>query len=164
MDFNADIAIRKILDEINSKEYKPNNVSLAHWKHLTEAMLRDKGVKFVCDRILEIAEGINDKEFLYNFPKEVEENKYKTNVHNNKNKNIFVINVNKKLSILEVAKRYGFDIKKNKSVCKFHGDSDPSLVFYPETNSFFCFGCRKGGNIITFIKLCKINNIKKING
>ncbi len=26
--------------------------------------------------------------------------------------------------------------------CPFHRDTRPSLVVYPDTRSFFCFGCR----------------------
>lgn len=30
--------------------------------------------------------------------------------------------------------------------CIWHDDSTPSLVFYPENNSFFCFGCEEWGD------------------
>lgn len=34
-----------------------------------------------------------------------------------------------------------------------HNDSDPSFVVFPETNSWYCFGgCKKGGDVIGFIK------------
>lgn len=39
--------------------------------------------------------------------------------------------------------RYG------KIICPFHEDDTPSLVLYPHTNSFFCFGCSKTGTQIT---------------
>ena len=35
-------------------------------------------------------------------------------------------------------------------VCPFHGDNDPSLRIYPETNSFYCFGCGAGSSVIDF--------------
>ena len=35
--------------------------------------------------------------------------------------------------------------------CPFHEDRDPSLVIYPQTSSYFCFGCDAGGDVIDFI-------------
>lgn len=37
--------------------------------------------------------------------------------------------------------------------CPFHDDRNPSLYVYKETESFYCFGCGKGGNIISFVSL-----------
>lgn len=39
-----------------------------------------------------------------------------------------------------------------KGVCPFHGDNDASLVVSPAKNIWKCFGCGKGGNVITFVK------------
>lgn len=36
--------------------------------------------------------------------------------------------------------------------CPFHDDTHPSLVVYPESASFYCFGCRTGGDVITFLR------------
>ncbi len=36
--------------------------------------------------------------------------------------------------------------------CPFHQDGHPSLVVYPETRSFYCFGCRATGDVIDFIR------------
>jgi DNA primase len=35
--------------------------------------------------------------------------------------------------------------------CPFHEDRDPSLVIYPQTASYFCFGCDSGGDVIDFV-------------
>jgi DNA primase len=35
--------------------------------------------------------------------------------------------------------------------CPFHDDRQPSFVVYPQTQSFYCFGCRAHGDLITFI-------------
>lgn len=32
-----------------------------------------------------------------------------------------------------------------------HNDSGPSFCYYPATRSFYCFGCRRGGNLIDLI-------------
>ncbi len=42
-------------------------------------------------------------------------------------------------------------------LCPFHNEKTPSFVVYPETQSFYCFGCGAGGDVISFIK--RINNI-----
>ncbi len=36
-------------------------------------------------------------------------------------------------------------------LCPFHGEKTPSFTVYPESGSFFCFGCETGGDVITFI-------------
>ena len=42
-------------------------------------------------------------------------------------------------------------------LCPFHGEKTPSFVLYPESNSFYCFGCGAGGDTITFVR--KIENL-----
>lgn len=36
--------------------------------------------------------------------------------------------------------------------CPFHEEEHPSLVIYPTTKSFFCFGCRAAGDVIDFVR------------
>ena len=43
-------------------------------------------------------------------------------------------------------------------LCPFHGEKTASFNLYPETNSFYCFGCGAGGDVITFIK--RIENLE----
>ncbi len=43
-------------------------------------------------------------------------------------------------------------------MCPFHSEKTPSLVVYPQTQSFYCFGCGAGGDVITFIK--RITNVE----
>lgn len=42
-------------------------------------------------------------------------------------------------------------------LCPFHGEKTASFNLYPETASFYCFGCQAGGDVITFIK--RIENL-----
>ncbi len=52
-------------------------------------------------------------------------------------------------------------LKKNGSryvgLCPFHNEKTPSFVVYPNTKSFYCFGCGAGGTAATF--LSKIENL-----
>ncbi|MEG2074569.1 MAG: DNA primase, partial [Angelakisella sp.] len=45
-------------------------------------------------------------------------------------------------------------------LCPFHSEKTPSFTVYPENQSFFCFGCGAGGDIISFIK--RIENLDYI--
>jgi DNA primase len=36
-----------------------------------------------------------------------------------------------------------------------HDDKTASFHIYPDTNSFYCFGCRRGGGIVQFVKHIK---------
>ncbi|MEG2079997.1 MAG: DNA primase [Oscillospiraceae bacterium] len=37
-------------------------------------------------------------------------------------------------------------------LCPFHNEKTPSFTVYPETQSYYCFGCGAGGDVITFIR------------
>lgn len=39
-----------------------------------------------------------------------------------------------------------------KGLCPFHSEKTPSFTVYPQDNSFYCFGCGAGGDVITFIR------------
>ena len=42
-------------------------------------------------------------------------------------------------------------------LCPFHSEKTPSFYVYPDTQSFYCFGCGAGGDAIAFAR--KINSI-----
>ncbi len=62
--------------------------------------------------------------------------------------------------IVDVISTY-VNLKKNGSryngLCPFHSEKTPSFVVYPNSQSFYCFGCGTGGTVITF--LSKIENL-----
>ncbi|MGI5906395.1 MAG: DNA primase [Candidatus Pararuminococcus gallinarum] len=45
-------------------------------------------------------------------------------------------------------------------LCPFHSEKTPSFTVYPDSQSFYCFGCGAGGDVITFIK--KIENLEYV--
>lgn len=51
-----------------------------------------------------------------------------------------------------LASRY-ITFRGNKALCPFHKERTPSFTTYPETQSFYCFGCQMGGDVIRFLML-----------
>ncbi len=45
-------------------------------------------------------------------------------------------------------KRAGSNLK---GLCPFHSEKTPSFTVYPGTQSFYCFGCGAGGDVISFV-------------
>ena len=37
-----------------------------------------------------------------------------------------------------------------KGLCPFHSEKTPSFTVFPQTQSYYCFGCGAGGDVITF--------------
>ena len=42
-------------------------------------------------------------------------------------------------------------------LCPFHSEKTPSFYVYPDTQSFYCFGCGAGGSAVSFMQ--KMDNI-----
>jgi DNA primase len=57
--------------------------------------------------------------------------------------------------IEEVVARSGVDLRpvgqRLVGRCPFHRDGRPSLAVYPRNQSYFCFGCGAGGDVIDFV-------------
>lgn len=57
------------------------------------------------------------------------------------------------LTILDVVEKYGYTPDRTGYIqCPFHqGDRHGSLKLYPSNNSWYCYGCNKGGSVIDFV-------------
>lgn len=62
--------------------------------------------------------------------------------------------VNNSMSLINYANQY-LDLQLHNgeywAVCPFHNDINASLSFNEEKNTYFCFGCKSGGHLISFI-------------
>jgi len=109
------------------------------WYRMTRLMLLDNSVKQVVEMVLKISNDMADDYWPWDLTTPIKKSKA-------------IFKTNSKLPILEIAEKLGIKIKKDMCVCPFHADGKPSLKFYPETNSFYCFGCNSGGDVLTFIQ------------
>lgn len=48
-----------------------------------------------------------------------------------------------------------------RGLCPFHSEKTPSFTVYPDTQSYYCFGCGKGGDAINFV--CEAENLNYID-
>lgn len=61
------------------------------------------------------------------------------------------------MDILELLNKYQIKVEKigdkYRTNCPFpdHQDDSPSFILYPNTNSFYCFGCQRGGDVAQFL-------------
>lgn len=43
--------------------------------------------------------------------------------------------------------------KDFKALCPFHKEKTPSFVVNPRNQTFYCFGCHAGGDVLRFVEL-----------
>ena len=64
---------------------------------------------------------------------------------------------------INLGKRQG---RIRKGLCPFHNEKTPSFAVYEDTQSFYCFGCGVGGDVIGFVRnienLDYIEAVKKL--
>jgi len=62
-----------------------------------------------------------------------------------------ILEETRKVDIVQVVQGLGLKIHEHrKIVCPFHAEKIPSLYLYPNTNTYYCFGCGKYGDVIHF--------------
>ena len=74
------------------------------------------------------------------------------------------------MNIREVAESHGVELKQQGKLyvgfCPFHDDKNtPNFFVYEETQSWFCYACNHGGDVIKFISLIEgkdYNEVKKL--
>ena len=72
----------------------------------------------------------------------------------------FIHELQEKVDIEEVISSHVNLKRRGKTLtglCPFHNEKTPSFTVYPDTRSFYCFGCGAGGDVITFIR--RIENL-----
>lgn len=71
-----------------------------------------------------------------------------------------------KIKIEEIISKYvnltfiGTD--RYRGFCPFHEETKPSFTVYADTQSFYCYGCGKGGDVIDFLMRAESNSFKEI--
>jgi len=68
----------------------------------------------------------------------------------------YIEQVRDRNDIKEVIGEYLSLNNSNKAICPFHNDSDPSLSINEKGQYWYCFGCKAGGDVFTFVQ--RINN------
>lgn len=58
----------------------------------------------------------------------------------------------RKPDIITVIEREGFTLNRNKMKCPFHDEKTASFIVFPQKQTFHCFGCGEGGDVIAFIQ------------
>lgn len=68
----------------------------------------------------------------------------------------YIAELSRRTDITELVRGY-VQLKRSgrmeKGLCPFHNEKTPSFYVYPDTSSFYCFGCGAGGDAITFVKM-----------
>ncbi len=58
-------------------------------------------------------------------------------------------------TLVEYLEKEGYSLKPSgvnfRMTCPFHEDKDPSFRLYTDTDSFYCFSCKRGGGLVSFL-------------
>lgn len=60
--------------------------------------------------------------------------------------------IKSRVSIVDLAQHLGIQCDSHhKALCPFHNEKTPSFMLFPDTNTFFCFGCSRSGSIFDLV-------------
>ena len=64
--------------------------------------------------------------------------------------------IKQSVNISDVVEYYGLKLDRNdKALCPFHKEDTPSFSIKKDTNTYKCFGCGEGGDVIDFVSKLK---------
>jgi len=161
MDFFADNiynkCYREVVDDMMNKDYWITNKrfeDISYWKLLTKKLLKNISTAQLLDAFDEcICETSETQTKERWFSKA--QTSYKISISRQRNpgkRGKFRKIIDERLKITDVAKKYGLEVKKRKTLCPFHADGHPSLSFNDDKNVFHCFGCSAKGDIVEFVR------------
>ena len=62
-----------------------------------------------------------------------------------------ILEETRKVDIVQVVQDLGIKIQEHRKIlCPFHEEKTPSLYLYPNSNTYYCFGCGRHGDVIHF--------------
>jgi DNA primase len=64
--------------------------------------------------------------------------------------------VKAKVDLVKVVQEHLRLIKRNRDfvgLCPFHQEDNPSFTVHPQTQTWYCFGCQRHGDVFTFVEL-----------
>lgn len=74
-----------------------------------------------------------------------------------------IAEIKNSIDILAVVRSYGVELRQRGGYltgrCPFHDDKEPSFAVYPKTQTFKCYGCGSGGDVVDFVE--KMENCDK---
>jgi hypothetical protein len=128
---------KKKLQQIKNHQEKIKRICI-------DKIKQPKNLEFVIDlAIAAYGEVVKEKEI---------ENRIKTNSH-------ILANFSRSTKELDISAIKRIPItdyievnRAHKANCPLHDDKNASFTYYPQNNSFYCFGCGEGGDIIRFIE------------
>lgn len=128
--------------------YDIQETEFGEWIFYTRRLIWKFGLVQILGHVYRLAEESAD-EYWANWtpPKETDEDNKEVSIDPNAKM------LSKKIKITDIAKKYGLKVRREKAICPFHDDKNPSLSLSNEKGVFYCFGCRSKGDIITFVRM-----------